>query len=153
MENNSPLGAIVQNSTFIKFSNSPKVYYVFKDQLWWIKTEALFYAMGNPDFDDVIEYPADQYAQITKDFPVKRTVVDEGLIAKLDCSPRVYLFFNGKWKHFDNWDVFTSYGYTDNDILEIAQAVFNMYDEGDILKFALNQEFREKYFDVYGFES
>ncbi|MFC1613658.1 hypothetical protein ACFL23_05065 [Patescibacteria group bacterium] len=147
------LGEVVSNETFIKFSNSPKVYYVFKDQLWDIKDEATFYAMGNSNFDDVIEYPADQYDAITNEFPVRKTVVGEYLIAKLDCSPKVYLFLNGSWKHFDSWDVFTSYGYTDNYILEIPQAVFNMYAEGETLKFVLSQGFRQKYFDVYGFES
>ncbi|MFC1615471.1 M23 family metallopeptidase, partial [Patescibacteria group bacterium] len=141
------------NSTYIKFTNSPKVYYVSKDQLWWIKTEALFYAMGNPDFDDVIEYPADQYGEITKDFPVKRTVVAEYLIAKLDCNSRVYIFVNGQWRHFDNWDVFTSYGFSDNDILEIPTAVFNMYAEGETLKFVLSQKFKNKYFELSGFDN
>lgn len=119
-----------QNSTFIKFSGNPAVYYVFKDQLWPLRNETTFKNMGNSDFSKVVEYPASQYEQIVAKFPVKRIIVNEHLIAKLDCNPKVYRFSDGKWHCFSDWDVFTSWGYSDKDIVEIPQAVFNMYPEG-----------------------
>lgn len=119
-----------QNSTFIKFSGNPAVYFVFKNQIWPIRNETTFKNMGNSDFSKVVEYPASQYGQIVEKFPIKRIIVNEHLIAKLDCNPKIYRFTDGKWHCFSDWDVFTSWGYCDNDIVEIPQAVFNMYPEG-----------------------
>lgn len=127
---NYPQNLVPQNSTFIKFSGNPAVYYVFKDQIWPLRNETTFKNMGNSDFSKVIEYPASQYDQIVAKFPVKRVIVNEHLIAKLDCNPKVYRFTDGKWHCFSDWDVFTSWGYSDKDIVEIPQAVFNMYPEG-----------------------
>ncbi|MFH1565472.1 MAG: M23 family metallopeptidase [bacterium] len=130
---NDPQNPTPTNGSYIKFAGNSTVYYVSKDQLWPIKDEATFTNMGNSDFSNVVEYDASQQEQITKDFPIKRMIVGEHLIAKLDCNPKVYRFSGGKWHCFSDWDVFTSWGYSDKDIVEIPQAVFNMYSEGSKL--------------------
>ncbi len=120
--------------TYIKFSNSSNVYLVFKNQLWWVKDEATFYAMGNNNFNNVIEYDSAHYAEITKNFPIAKTLVDENFIAKVPASSspaKVYKFANGQWHWFKTWEIFTSYGFTDNDIVDITPEVFKMYSEGD----------------------
>jgi parallel beta-helix repeat protein len=114
---------------FIKFSNSPKVYYVSENRLYWVKDEKTFYEMGNDDFSGVIEYDASLYDQITNQYPI----ADDGFIAKVPASSnpaKVYLFAENQWHWFTSWDVFTSCGFTDNDIVDITPVVFAMYDEG-----------------------
>jgi len=128
---------------FIKFKGDAKVYYVFKGQLWWVKDEDTFYAMGG-DFKNVIEYPTLQlidgvavniYRQIIDNYPISGTIVDKGLIVKVPDSitpEKVYQFFDGQWHWFESWYVFnTLYGYDDNDIVDIPLNVFKMYQEGN----------------------
>ncbi|MFH1188087.1 MAG: hypothetical protein V1688_04510, partial [bacterium] len=77
---------------YIKFTGDPKIYYVSKGKLYWIKDENTFYKMGNSNFSNVIEYDkivttestyTDLYYEITNQFPISGTIVGENLIVRV----------------------------------------------------------------------